>query len=422
MYCAPAATVVVGPAVGVGIHVAAVVASARRVLERYVTARTVAAVGRRVVEREAPLVDGVAGLLGHHRLVGLQVESVAAAAVLLDVVVLGHETRVGARAEVGAHAQRLRLQLGQLGEAVAVAVVARAVAHLSEETHAGAPARRDERGVEHRGVVVGAAAADRGERVRKLRRVVERLARDDIDRAADGRRTVERRAAAAQHLDPLDHVGGDLLQSVDAREGREDGVRVDQNLRVVAVEAVDAHLGEAAVLAVVLHAHAGLERESLRQRHGVGPLEQIGAHDAHQRRRLALERLGAAGRDDHLVHREALLVDLEILLEAPARRKAHLPPLRGVAQRADLEHEVAHGEVFQKVVARGVGRGAVGGAHHGDRGVGEMLAGRAVDHMAVDVGVGVLLGGLFAPRTDKGQAHEERLQQIFFHDVGIRLT
>ena len=43
-----------------------------------------------------------------------------------------------------------------------------------------------------------------------------------------------------------------------------------------------------------------------------------------------------------------------------------------------------------------------------------MLAGRAVDHMAVDVGVGVLLGGLFAPRTDKGQAHEERLQQIFF--------
>ena len=92
--------------------------------------------------------------------------------------------------------------------------------------------------------------------MRQLRRIARRFLGDDVDRAADGRRAVQRRTAAAQHLDPLDHVGRNLLQSVDARQGRKDRMRIDENLRIMAVESVDAHLREAAVLAVVLDPHA----------------------------------------------------------------------------------------------------------------------------------------------------------------------
>ena len=53
-------------------------------------------------------------------------------------------------------------------------------------------------------------------------------------------------------------------------------MRVDQNLRIVAVETVHADLREAAVLAVVLDAHPGLERKALGQARGVGPFEQAG--------------------------------------------------------------------------------------------------------------------------------------------------
>ena len=55
----------------------------------------------------------------------------------------------------------------------------------------------------------------------------------------------------------------------------------------MAVEAVDAHLREAAVLAVVLDAHPGLERKALGQARGVGPFEQAGVQHAHRAERLA---------------------------------------------------------------------------------------------------------------------------------------
>ena len=206
------------------------------------------------------------------------------------MVVLRRDARIGARAEERPHAHRLAVDDGHFGEAVAVVVVARTVAALAEDAKPRTAALGDERSIEHRVVVIGIAAAERSQRMRQLRRIARRLLGDDVDRAADGRRPEQRRTAAAQHLDPLDHVGRNLLQSVDARQGREDRVRIDQNLRIMAVEAVDAHLREAAVLAVVLDPHAGLERQPLRQARGVGLLEQPGVQHAHQRRRLPAQR------------------------------------------------------------------------------------------------------------------------------------
>ena len=59
-------------------------------------------------------------------------------------------------------------------------------------------------------------------------------------------------------------------------------------------ETVDADLREAAVLAVVLDAHPGLERKALGQARGVGPFEQAGVQHAHQRRSFAPQRLRTA--------------------------------------------------------------------------------------------------------------------------------
>ena len=64
-------------------------------------------------------------------------------------------------------------------------------------------------------------------------------------------------------------IGGNLFETVDAVEGREERPRVEQDLRIVAVQTVDAYLREAAVLTSVLDAHAWLETQTVGQRGGV---------------------------------------------------------------------------------------------------------------------------------------------------------
>ena len=400
--------------VGIGILLAAVVALARRILERDIGVETVAAVGRRDVERKAAPVDRMVDLLGDLRLVGRPVEHVAPAAEFVDMVVLRRDARIGARTEERTHAHRLAVDDGHFGEAVAVVVVARTVAALAEDAKPRPAALGDERSIEHRIVVIGIAAADRSERMRHLRRIARRLLRNDVDRAADGRRPEQRRTAAAQHFDTLDHVGRDLLQAVYARQGREYRVRIDQDLRIMAVETVDAHLREAAVLAVVLDTHAGLERQPLCQARGIGLLEQPGVQHAHQRRRLPAQPGGTAGRYDHLVHRNAALHHLEIQFGRLPAPECHLLRLRGITQRADFERQRALGQVFQEIMPRSVGRGTECRARHGDGRIGNMFMRVAVDHMAEDIGVGTFLRRLDT-KYQYTPAHDECQQNIFFH-------
>ena len=196
--------------------------------------------------------------------------------------------------------------------------------------------------------------------MRQLGRTARRLPGDDVDCAADGRRTEERRAAAAQHLDPFDHVGRNLFQPVDACQGRKNGMRIDQYLRIVSVEAVDAHLHKTAVLAVEY---------------------------AHQRRGFAPQRRRTARRDDHLVHRDAVLRHLEIQFQRLAALQRDGGSFRGVAQGTDFERQLPFGQVFQEIVSRSVGRRTEGRADDGYRGIGNVFVGFTVHHVAVKVGV-----------------------------------
>ncbi len=196
-------------------------------------------------------------------------------------------------------------------------------------------------------------------------------------------------------------------------------MRVDQNLRVVAVEAVDAHLGEAAVLAVVLHAHAGLETQALRQADGIGLLEQRGVEHADQGRGLAAERGAAAGRHHDLIHGDAAFGDLEIDLARLARTGMDLLTRGIVAEHLHLDLDVAERQVLQKVVSRGIGRGAESRADHHDGGEGDVFLRAAIDHMAEDVGIGGFDGSRFLAgerRACRAQ-HDEQSKEYSVHCV-----
>ena len=167
-------------------------------------------------------------------------------------------------------------------------------------------------------------------------------------------------------------------------------------------------------------AHAGLEREPLRQAGGVAPREEVGVEDADERRGLTAQRRRTARRDDHLVHRDAALNDLEVLFEAlaAAHRDRHL--LRRIAQGADLDRQAALGQVLEKIVARSVGRRAEGRALYGDRGIGDVFVRVAVDDMAEEVGIGIFPGGGLGARRTRTEAHGKECQQdMRFHKVEI---
>ena len=82
----------------------------------------------------------------------------------------------------------------------------------------------------------------------------------------------------------------------------------------MAVQSVDSYLREAAVLAVVLGAHAWLEVESLRQTGALREVEELGAEHVHKVGRQASCRLVAVGRDHHLVESYVVGVEREVLL------------------------------------------------------------------------------------------------------------
>ena len=82
----------------------------------------------------------------------------------------------------------------------------------------------------------------------------------------------------------------------------------------MAVETVDPHLGEAAVLAVVLHPHSGLEVQTVGKRAGAYVCEQLPCGDVDQCRTLPALGLCLGGCHHHLVKHERVGSKAEIKL------------------------------------------------------------------------------------------------------------
>ena len=313
-----------GGAVGVRIHLTAVITVAFGVLQGGEYIEMVGTAARPQVERRLASVDVVVHLLGHHGLMGLQGKIVATPAVLVRAVIFQRQACIIGRTHERARTQGLGFKLCYLGETVAVVVVTVAHAVLPVDKKPQTVVAVHHRCI-HCGVVVELACYPyRSEAVGSFGIVHHRVAGDDIDCAADGRGTEQGRTATAHHLHAVNHVSRNLLKSVDTGKSREHRARIHQNLRVVSVETVDAHLGETAVLAIVLHAHTGLKAQTVGKRTGAHLLEQLGRGDTHKRRTVAAFLFALARSNHHLVEHESVRRKVKIHLYGTVAFGIHL--------------------------------------------------------------------------------------------------
>ena len=135
------------------------------------------------------------------------------------------------------------------------------------------------------------------------RRSALALAREELDHAADGVRSVHRRSGAAQHFDAFDLRQRDLLP-----------LRAAGGLRVHA-HPVDVHGGEAGLgtaqvqaggtarAAVARHLHAGQSREHIGNAGGTAGLDGFAVHDGHVGHQVGEGLFGTGGGHHHVLQR-----------------------------------------------------------------------------------------------------------------------
>ena len=280
--------------IGVGVLTRTVVAAATDTLERGVEVQLMAIILREEVETQTSAVDSVAGLLGDLGLVGRHVELVATTTELTNVVILGSQFRVCRGLIIGAEADCFGVDRGDLRETVIVAVVCVAVADHTEDICSCAVVVRYECGVE-RGRDIGQSALHYARGIRQREQVALRLLGDDIHHTRDGIRAEESRTSTTHNLDTFDHTCGQLLQTINACQRREDRAAIQQNLSILTLQTIDSQLRKTAVRAAILDTHTGLIIERLGDICRRGAVEQLRGNDIDNRRSLLTIRLLAVG-------------------------------------------------------------------------------------------------------------------------------
>ena len=158
------------------------------------------------------------------------------------------------------------------------------------------------------------------------------------------------------------------------------------------VKTVDAHLGESAVLAVVLGAHTRLEVESLRQAGRLCNVEDLAANHAHQVGSQSALGLVTIGRNHHLVKTKIARAESEVQLLAGVVLDGYALALGGIPHIFRLYDKRALGQVLQKEVAGLVGSRAYGSALNLDYYVRQVFARLGILHVSVYVGISILYG------------------------------
>ena len=365
----------------------------------------------------------VTQLFGYVGIVGLIVEEISAAAELARVVQFGRQPRKFAQARKAAQAHVVPVELRHFRIAVAVAVVRRTMVQLPEEGQTELVVAGHIGGIEVGVVLKRVQSAESANLVRHRRRGSRGIFRDHIDHPGDGRRTEERRTAAAHHLNALDHVGRNLFQTVDTRQTAEHGTRIDKHLRVGAVEPVDAHLRKTAVLAIVFHAHAGLELQRLREERTLRVVKDFGIEHIHQRRGQSPFRHIAGGRHHDIAECHPLRHEFEVRHQRGIGGGGHLVCLRHKAGHVHFDLEFSEREILEHVVPRQVGRHRNVAAFHRHQDVGQEFARGGVAHMPHDVRRSVVGSGQHRARSRKeGEQQKQKEGKYFSHILFLYIT
>ncbi len=166
----------------------------------------------------------------------------------------------------------------------------------------------------------------------------------------------------------------------------------------MAVESVDSHLGEATVLAVVLHPHTWLEAQAVGKRAGVDQAEHAVVDNAHQHGAVAALEFAFAAGDHYLVEHEGVGFDFEVDFQSVPCRQGHIPGLGNESYRRCLHGVFAGAKVAECVVSAGIGYGECARALEHDVVVREVLAGGGVNRMAYDIGITGVVGQADSPQ------------------------
>ncbi|MBR8721618.1 hypothetical protein IX307_002869 [Bacteroides pyogenes] len=362
-------------------------------------------IGRAQIVFQVAAIDAMVYLLGHSRhMCGPFVfHMVAAAAKLLYAVHLCRQPAVIGRTQESMRPYRTRVYFTDFGEPVIVLVPRVAVTHPPEEHGSGSLVVAYDRPVE-RQIVINGFHACKPERLVHGERVLCRFFGDDIQHPRNGRRTEQRRTASAHHLHAVDHIGRNLFQSVHAGKGAHDGARVDKNLCIASVHTVDAHLVEAAVLAVVLHAHARLEDDSLRKIVGIGAGEHLRIDYVHQCRSQTAGGLVAVGGNNYRIERGHILFKIEIQLDRNPFFKNDFLLFCLIPDSFHHNRFLAQRQIHQAEMSRIVGNGTDGCPFQENTHSGDMIARRNLNDMSDDIGIGLyFLISIFRTQERHGQ-------------------
>ena len=213
---------------------------------------------------------------------------------------------------------------------------------------------------------------------------------DDIDGAANGGAPKKGGTTTTHHFDTLNHVGWNLLKTIDARQSGENGTGVHQNLRIVTIQTVDAHLRETTVLAIILHAHAGLEVQSVGKTNCSDIGEKFAAHDLNERGTFPANRLVLVARHHDLLQPYHVGQKFKLHLNGPVAHHLHLLRNGDETQSRCLQTIGSFFQVFQKKMTCGVGRcrQSLALLRNETNGTVRKMLPSFFNHMPRDVGIG----------------------------------
>ena len=203
-------------AVGVEILHGAEVTLATYMLDSRVGGKEVPVVSGEPIERQRACVNVMAQLLGYIRLVRLEVDMVASAAIIGGVVVLGSKFAVGTGLEEHTCTGSSRLEQRCLAEAVVVAVIGAARTVRGKQVSTDLSILRHDGRVEVGVNIVASVLVDLTG-IGEIDEITHGLLGDDIHHACNGVGTIHRRTATTHDLYTVDHRRRHLLQTVHSR-------------------------------------------------------------------------------------------------------------------------------------------------------------------------------------------------------------
>ena len=176
--------------------------------------------------------------------------------------------------------------------------------------------------------------------------ITDRFLRNDVHCSGNGRRAEQGGTASTHHFHTLYHIGRNLLQPIHTCQRGENGTRIYQYLGIFSIQAVDAYLWVAAILAIGLYPHTGLKDQSLRQSMRVCLFKQFRSDHFDQGRCQAPGSLATIGSNYHSIQCHHIFFQFKVLLQGLATFQNDFALLRLIPYSTDGQGKLTFGQIL----------------------------------------------------------------------------